>query len=507
MTVRDDEAIVRAAYERVPYPSASQYHTHPDHLAVLGLLHGLDPAPPERARVLELGCADGGNLIPMALEMPDARFLGIDLSPRQIETGRTQLAELGLKNLELRALSILDIGEDFGTFDYILCHGVFSWVTEAVQEQILAVCKRHLAPNGVAYVSYNTLPGWHQRRMVRDMVLYHTRGIDDPEQQASRAFELVRFLADSAGDATDAHSVLLRAAREHFEEYADRPHYVLHEYLEATNAPLYFHEMAARARQHGLQYMAEADPALMEIDNLAADVARKLRSYASDRIDLEQYLDFVLNRSFRRTLFSHDAIQIDRAMRPERMRRFYISTTTKAVGDEPGHFRTERGRTFASTHPVANGVLQKLIAAAPEALAYEELPQDPVLPDLLYSLFWTGVIDLYLLPPMCTNTVSARPLATALGRRQASAGLLVTNQRRRVLKLDDPIARFLLQQLDGTKDRSALVRLLDREVAAGRLDISVDGQPIREPHRIPSVLQAVLDHHLRRMVELALLVG
>src|SRR6187549_342213 len=106
---REAERTVREAYDRVPYPSSSQHRTHPDHLAVLALLHGLEPAPPERCRVLELGCADGGNLLPMALEMPESRFLGVDLSPRQIEAGEAFAAELGVANLELRAASILDV--------------------------------------------------------------------------------------------------------------------------------------------------------------------------------------------------------------------------------------------------------------------------------------------------------------------------------------------------------------------------------------------------------------
>ncbi|HEX6862275.1 MAG TPA: class I SAM-dependent methyltransferase, partial [Thermoanaerobaculia bacterium] len=232
---REKESTVREAYDRVPYPSASQHRTHPDHLAALAILHGLEPAPPDCCRVLELGCADGGNLVPMAVEMPESRFVGIDLSPRQIETGRAFVAELGLKNLELQARSILDLDAALGEFDYIVCHGVFSWVARPVQEKILAICRENLAPHGVAYVSYNTYPGWRLRGMVRDMVLFHTRGLDDPEERAARAFELVRFLAEAAGEEQDAHAVFLRTVRDHFEEYKDRPSYLIHEYLEETN--------------------------------------------------------------------------------------------------------------------------------------------------------------------------------------------------------------------------------------------------------------------------------
>src|SRR5205085_5907592 len=180
---RDEERLVRETYERVPYPSGAQHHTHPDHVAALAILTGLDPAPPQRARVLELGCADGSNLIPMAAELADSRFVGIDLSPRQIENGRAMAGEMALENLELRAMSILDADVSLGQFDYIICHGVFSWVTTDVQEKILEICRANLAPNGVAYVSYNTYPGWRLREAARDMVVFHTRHCTDLEER------------------------------------------------------------------------------------------------------------------------------------------------------------------------------------------------------------------------------------------------------------------------------------------------------------------------------------
>lgn len=514
---REAERTVQEAYDRVPYPSSSQHRTHPDHLAALAILHGLEPAPPARCRVLELGCADGGNLIPMAVELPGSRFVGIDLSPRQIGAGRAFASELGLDNLELRAESILDLDASLGEFDYILCHGVFSWVGPSVQEKILAVCRENLAPNGIAYVSYNTYPGWRLRGMVRDMVLYHTRNAESPEERTSRAFELVQFLAESAGEDQDAHAIFLRTARDHFEEHRDRPHYLLHEYLEETNEPLYFHEMVERAAQHGLQYLTEADPQFTEIGNLPAGVAEGLQRLASDRIALEQYLDFVLNRTFRRTLFCHAGLRVERTAAPERLRRLHAASGSKPVSSEPDlspgrseSFRNEEGKTFSSSHPLAKAVLISLGTAWPRAVAFGDLLQPGVdeeeLADLLASLFWNGVVDLHTAPPACTEKVGEFPRAAALARRQAAVGLLVTNQRRRVLKLDDPVARFLLLHLDGSRNRDSLIRLLEREIQEGRLNVGVEGKAV-EPERLPAVLSSLLDQQLRKMAEHALLVG
>ena len=123
--------------------------------------------------MLELGCADGGNLIPMAELLPQSQFIGIDGSTVQITEGRKVVKEFALKNIRLQAMDILEVNLSLGHFDYIICHGVFSWVPVDTQERIFTLCQNHLAPQGVAYISYNTYPGWHMRGMIRDMMLYH----------------------------------------------------------------------------------------------------------------------------------------------------------------------------------------------------------------------------------------------------------------------------------------------------------------------------------------------
>src|SRR5262249_13699905 len=154
--------------------------THPDRLATVATLFGMRPAAVDCCRVLELGCAAGGNLIPMAQALPGSSFLGIDLSARQVAEGAKVVAALGLTNVALRRQRILDVDESWGTFDYILCHGVSSWVPAPVQDRILHICSANLAPAGVAYVSYNTYPGWHLSGMIRDMMCYHARRYATP---------------------------------------------------------------------------------------------------------------------------------------------------------------------------------------------------------------------------------------------------------------------------------------------------------------------------------------
>src|SRR5207248_1247580 len=150
--MNDSERATRASYDSVPYRGGAHVQSQPDNLATIATLAGLAPAPPERCRVLELGCATGANLIPMAFEFRSSAFTGIDLSPVQIERARSEADALGLTNIDLRAMSILDADASLGAFDYIVCHGVFSWVGRAVQEKIFGICRAQLAPHGVAYI-------------------------------------------------------------------------------------------------------------------------------------------------------------------------------------------------------------------------------------------------------------------------------------------------------------------------------------------------------------------
>jgi cyclopropane fatty-acyl-phospholipid synthase-like methyltransferase len=69
-------------YDVVRYPGHAFPQTHPDRLAALAVLFGLDAPPPAGCRLLEIGCGDGGNLLPMAVGLPHATVVGFDTSAR-----------------------------------------------------------------------------------------------------------------------------------------------------------------------------------------------------------------------------------------------------------------------------------------------------------------------------------------------------------------------------------------------------------------------------------------
>ncbi|RYE55420.1 MAG: methyltransferase domain-containing protein, partial [Hyphomicrobiales bacterium] len=313
-------ATLTSYYNRVPYDSHPFAQTAVEHLEALSFLFGLDAPPPATARVLELGCAAGGNLIPLAARYPAATALGVDLSPVQIAQGMEAIAHAGLKNVELRAFNIAEIDASFGQFDYIVCHGVYSWVPADVQDAILRVCSENLAPNGVAYISYNVYPGWKAREIVRDAMILRGAPRDEPEEKLSYARGMLEFLEQSARP----DSVLKKTLEETMPIVRNSgDSYLLHEFLEPCNAPCYFKEFVARANGRGLTYLADAEPSTMFVQNYGEKVREPLlRECGGSQILMEQYLDFLVNRTFRQTLLVKQARGTDIRYRldPERIR-------------------------------------------------------------------------------------------------------------------------------------------------------------------------------------------
>src|SRR4051794_31276297 len=158
-----------AGYDEVRYRGQAFPQTHPDRLALLAALHGLEAADPDACGVLELGCGDGMNLVGMAAASPAMRVVGIDAAAAPLERGRMVADELGLgERVRLEAGGGRELG-DLGEFDYVIAHGLWSWVPPDVREALLAAMAGALAPAGVAFLSYIALPGGNLRLLGRDV--------------------------------------------------------------------------------------------------------------------------------------------------------------------------------------------------------------------------------------------------------------------------------------------------------------------------------------------------
>lgn len=504
------------SYDEVPYDARPRYATHPDCLATLARLLGMSPAPVERCRVLELGCSTGGNLFPLAEALPHASFVGVDLSERQIETGRKVASALGLNNLRLEARSILDVEPSFGEFDYVVAHGVYSWVPPAVRDKILAVCKANLAPQGVAYVSYNTYPGWYLRAGARDLMNYHSRDIDGSEAKVHHARMILDFLQESTPDRDGAWGKVLKDEADLIRPEGD--YYVFHEHLETDNNPVYFTQFMEHAGRHGLQYLGEAQ-LHTSLSVYPAEVQQVLRRISPDLISLEQYLDYLTNRAFRRTLLVHDNLPLTRTPGPEVAQTLLAVGLSKPVSERPDvtttkveEFVNDAGSTVSTNVPFAKAALVTLFEQWPRPFRFDELwsavrerigdaPDEQgraMLARSLVHLYLSGLVGLHThLTPFALSP-GEKPRTTGLARLQARTGARVTNFRHKTSELE-VFDRAVLSLCDGARERAAIVEALAAMVAAGELGLKRDGRELSEAAEVRAALREELSESLVRL--------
>ncbi len=495
---------VAASYDDLPYGSRAVRESHPAFLAAVGRLFGVAAPDPATARVLELGCAEGGNLLPMALAEPGARFLGVDLSAGQIAAGEARRALLGLANVELRAADVGSLGGDVGTFDYVVAHGLYSWVPEEVADSVLALVGRVLAPGGVAYVSYNTYPAWHLRGLVRDLLVRGTPAGAPPAERIARARELLAFVSENARDRSRAYGELLRDVAAQFARHDDAR--LFHEWLEGDNRPAWYLDFVARAARHGLAPVADARLAAMPMGRVKPEVDDLLSSRAAGRLEKEELLDVLRNRAFRQTLLVRAPAPGLEEPDPRALDGLLFSTDLLPAGGDGGSatFRGPAG-TLSTDDPRLVAALRTLHEAAPRALPLSALAPgagEELRPALLRCVA-AGLVEPRVGEVPCAPSAGERPVASPLARVEASEGPLVTSLAHRNVELD-PSARLLLRELDGRPRAEVAAALAPALVRAGLLSAPDGGEPAAE--EAYEAVSARLDAALSSLARRALLV-
>jgi len=510
-----------AQYDQVPYQSHAFPLTHPARLAAIATLFDLTPPPIRAARILEIGCAAGGNIIPIAAHLPDATCLGIDLSGVQIEQAQRRAQGLGLRNLELRRQSVTEIGADDGPFDYIICHGVYSWVPATVREAILRVCAERLSDNGIAIISYNVMPGWHMKRVVRDSMIAHAAHIPDPSQKIAQARWFIEFLKERVPQQTPYGNALRTEAGFLANQRDD---YVLHEFLEDENNPCTVTEFVLGAEKLGLGYLGEAELHTMIAETYGEEIAVALRQLSANRLlPLEQYIDILTGRTFRQSILvkAAAAARAQRALDPHRLQRLHVAGRF-TLSPEPGKdgarvFRDSAGRTLTSSSSGVGVALEMLSARYPATATPAELAatagrwaaspaaQEAAVSDALFRMLNAGMLDFYA-EPIRTGVASAeRPRATALARYDATQRAAWTANMRHEPAAIAPAGHLLLPLLDGTRDREALCDGLLQALIDNGTNLQRNGQPVEgdEARRVAAL--ELIDTTLRTLEAGALL--
>lgn len=287
-------------YKSMPFP-----YTTPATLEAYAALVGGSAPNPKTARVLELGATYGGNIISQALFNPDATFVGIELSQEQVEKGNEVIANAGLTNVSLVQSDIASIGSEIGTFDYIIAHGVYSWVDDGVKDALLRLIDEHLAEDGIAYISYNTYPGWHTMDEVRQLMMFSNR--DKTQFNHKEKVLHGKTIGSIVGsqilkydNLKERISKFLGALRSVMQK---DEYYVGHDHLEPNNDPVYFYQFNDHLEAHNLAYLCDADLTLSMVRSFDADIADTLDKLAlNDHVAQEQYLDFMLDTTFRKSI-------------------------------------------------------------------------------------------------------------------------------------------------------------------------------------------------------------
>lgn len=451
IAARDDletSALLAVAYDELAYPSGIFPQTSPDRLATIAILHGLTPPPIETARFLELGGGDGLNALAFAASHPQAEALSLDFAGEPVERGVALASAAGLDNARVEKADIVEIAESLeGSFDYIVAHGLYAWVPPIVQRATLRLIGRLLSENGVAFISYNAMPGGHIRMLLRDMMLHHTTGIDDPLERARAGHNYLVAFAERTPEDTP----LRLGLRSQAALASRKPEAALaHDEGGATFDPQYLTTIVAAAQSHNLAYLNDAQRSLLQDGFVEAD---------EPEIAEDELLRRIQGHDHERTCFFRESLFIRGSAIPQR--RIDAANVAKLWlafrGTRSGRHVLEIDKNqfeIGDDHLCellehASSIYPRRIALASAALQEDQL-------EALLRVFDREGIELHA--EQCPGDIRPdRTFANALARAQITRGDdSVCRFDHRPVTIAEPGPRAFLSLLDGTRDHADL---------------------------------------------------
>jgi len=416
-----------------------------------------------------------------------------------------------------------DIGANKESFDYIICHGLFSWVPAFVRQKIMDICRETLSQRGLAVISYNALPGWHIVRGLREIMLYHTRHISAPAEKVREARRIIGLLLERVPKQDTVYRAILQNTYERFKEVPDS--YVYHDYLEEVNAQFYFHEFVELAREHGFDYVGDVDIPSMYCGDMRLDDIG-VRKDADAMVTHEQYMDFSNNRRFRHSILCKKGQKIDRTLKKEKIMDFFLTggpqvQMTASGSGQHVTFTNAEGEQFVSRDKIMSAALLAIFdntmpVAANNIIKHVQQRLGPKNAAPVRQIFIEQALDLVLKGfirihsdcPHYTNRVSEKPRAFPLARMQArnKASGTVLNVISHSFPYEGP-DRIILSHLDGTKTIEDLVNItiehLRNNAAAGAPLMSKNTAPLPDRTAIANAIEATL----QRMAKQGMLIG
>jgi len=464
---------LRARYDAIPYRHGAVPLSHPARVGAIARLFAWPAAPPDRCRVLELGCGEGMNLLPLADRLPQSEFVGMDLSAAQIAVAEEARVACRLTNARFLCADLRDFEPE--KFDYVIAHGVYSWVPDDVKDRLLAICAHALAPHGVAYVSFSTLPGWALLGGLRAFLLAETAGETTPAGQLERTRRILQALATCTAEQPGSYAGMVREAVD--DMLRKSPELLFHDELAAVNDPCTFLDFTAHAARHGLHYLGEAHYASMPFEHVPAPMRNALAELDLDFFRTQQFMDVLFQRWLRTSLFARNE-PATRSASPNMIcecalgLRWPISDgKVDLAPGAPLRLTGPNAVALDFRRPLEKAFLAGLAEAAPARVPFSDalerahqllrrvaLPapdDDAALRAELLRLFSIDALDLILTGEGQWLRTGNPPSPSELMRYQARGGFALTNRWHEQIDLT-PEGRHALADSSQTVNESAL---------------------------------------------------
>lgn len=515
-------------YDEVPYVSYPFSYATPNSLRSVAKLFAIDAPRLENCRVLEMGSSEGTNLLKFAIDYPNAEVIGIDLSKIQVDNGIAKIKEMGLKNYTLKHMSITDLDEKMGKFDYIICHGVYSWVPDFVQDAILGKCNELLTDKGLAFVSCNVNPGWNMQHTIRDLMLFHSKNFSNIQDQIQQARLALDFICDALEGSDTPYARFMSNVAQDLRTKKDN--YLRHEYLADENKPCYFHEFAAELHKHNLQYIGDTDIQRLFLGNLPTK-ARDALSTVNDVIKTGQYTDFISNTTFRCNVIAKANVVPNREITPDRITDLLfhgeIAAAKKITKDDimssdliEFYAKNIRDLSIKVNLPIAKALMHSLMNAI-EPLTLDEImtiiaedfpelksdikQQMPVLANTISRLIFAGYLGYFADKPKFTSKLSDKPkihdvnLYRLKKDQYDDSYLWVTTGSNDMAKLED-MYHNILPLFDGNNTQEQIIEKIFEAFKSGKLQAQQEGNKNVDDQELLKKFSAELFEQISRLL-------
>jgi methyltransferase-like protein len=534
-THKQDKPLMTAAnpVDDLIYLDSALATTHPDTLYVLGTIYGMSPAPVTRCNVLSLSTNNGTNLIAMAYGLPGSKFIGVTQLQHDLEDAQAKVKALNLKNIEFKLADVMELNKDLGEFDYIIAKGIYSWVNEERRNKILTLFRDLLTSQGIAYLNFNSNPGWGIYKTLREMMKYHLHGVNNSHDMVKKAREFLQILSKSASSTNHYNGAILRHQLETINNWRDD--YLRHDTLADINQPFYLHEIVEAAEKVNLQYLADAEFHTMVPGNLPDEAFNILNEKGINKTEKDQYMDFFNNRMFKQSLFVHADVKLSNHLNPDALRQFYYAAPIAPVSSIPDiqadnikSFESYSGIPISASDPIMKACLlylslqyplpqdfntiiknlKDILGADYQYVAKDGklLPFDQAVIKNLLDGFGLGMLKVFAHPINVANQLSDKPLANALVRYEAVHGLILSNQLHEPVSIDI-FSHHVMPNFNGKNTIADIVAILSKLIDTGKISLRKGDDNINKPEVINEVLTKHVDMLAKEFLKHALFVN